>query len=112
MQDTNSLSNRSEGKIVSASRTHSLPSITFGRRRVPTVSGISPASASARRPVNLGNIVTQTSVIAITPMGRQLAILPRGISLSVDSNLALCRVTGGLAFNATGARCRSALPFW
>lgn len=50
------------------------------------------------KPVNLGNIVAQTAVIAIVAMGQQLVILTRGIDLSVGANLALATVIGGLVF--------------
>ncbi|WP_331382924.1 ABC transporter permease [Rhizobium sp. BR 362] len=49
-------------------------------------------------PVNLGNILSQTAVIAIVAMGQQLVILTRGVDLSVGSNLALATVIGGLTF--------------
>ena len=48
-------------------------------------------------PVNIGNILAQTAVIAIVAMGQHLVILTRGIDLSVGSNLALATVIGGLA---------------
>jgi ribose transport system permease protein len=50
------------------------------------------------KPVNIGNIVAQTAVIAIVAMGQQLVILTRGIDLSVGANLALATVVGGLVF--------------
>lgn len=50
------------------------------------------------KPVNLGNILSQTAVIAIVAMGQQLVILTRGIDLSVGANLALATVIGGLVF--------------
>lgn len=50
------------------------------------------------KPVNIGNIVAQTAVIAIVAMGQQLVILTRGIDLSVGANLALATVIGGLVF--------------
>lgn len=53
-------------------------------------------------PLNLGNILAQTSVIAIVAMGQQLVILTRGIDLSVGSALALSTVMGGLVFQASG----------
>src|SRR5271165_2755101 len=51
-------------------------------------------------PGNISNILAQTAVIAIVAMGQQLAILTRGIDLSVGSNLALGTVVGGLVFRA------------
>ena len=50
------------------------------------------------KPVNIGNILAQTAVIAIVAMGQQLVILTRGIDLSVGANLALATVIGGLVF--------------
>jgi ribose transport system permease protein len=50
------------------------------------------------KPVNLGNILAQTAVIAIVAMGQQLVILTRGIDLSVGANLALATVVGGLIY--------------
>ncbi len=48
------------------------------------------------KPINLGNILAQTAVIAIVAMGQQIVILTRGIDLSVGSTLALATVVGGL----------------
>lgn len=52
------------------------------------------------KPINIGNILAQTAVIAIVAMGQQIVILTRGIDLSVGSNLALATVVGGLAFRS------------
>jgi len=54
------------------------------------------------KPINLGNILAQTAVIAIVAMGQQMVILTRGIDLSVGSNLALATVVGGLVYQAGG----------
>lgn len=51
------------------------------------------------KPVNIGNILAQTAVIAIVAMGQQIVILTRGIDLSVGSNLALATVAGGLVYS-------------
>jgi ribose transport system permease protein len=59
---------------------------------------ISLVTPNFLKPVNLGNILSQTAVIAIVAMGQQLVILTRGIDLSVGSNLALATVIGGLTF--------------
>lgn len=67
------------------------------------VLGIAAVTPAFVKPTNLSNILAQTAVIAIVAMGQQLVILTRGIDLSVGSNLALCTVIGGLAFQATGA---------
>jgi ribose transport system permease protein len=50
------------------------------------------------KPINIGNILAQTAVIATVAMGQQLVILTRGIDLSVGSNLALATVVGGLVY--------------
>lgn len=50
------------------------------------------------KPVNIGNILAQTAVIAIVAMGQQLVILTKGIDLSVGANLAFSAVIGGLLF--------------
>ncbi len=50
------------------------------------------------KPINIGNIMAQTAVIAIVAMGQQVVILTRGIDLSVGSSLALATVVGGLVF--------------
>ncbi len=53
------------------------------------------------KPVNIGNIVAQTAVIAIVAVGQHLVILTRGIDLSVGANLALATVIGGLVFRVS-----------
>ena len=52
-------------------------------------------------PINIGNILAQTAVIAIVALGQHLVILTRGIDLSVGANLALATVIGGLVFRIT-----------
>lgn len=53
------------------------------------------------KPINLGNIIAQTAVIATVAIGQHVVILTRGIDLSVGSNLALATVMGGLVFTVT-----------
>lgn len=53
------------------------------------------------KPVNVGNIVAQTAVIAIVAIGQHLVILTRGIDLSVGANLALATVVGALVYRMT-----------
>lgn len=65
------------------------------------VIAISLLTPNFLKPVNIGNIVAQTAVIAIVAMGQHLVILTRGIDLSVGSNLALASVVGGLVFQVT-----------
>ena len=62
------------------------------------VIGISLATPNFLKPVNIGNILAQTAVIAIVAIGQHLVILTRGIDLSVGANLALATVVGGLVF--------------
>jgi ribose transport system permease protein len=49
-------------------------------------------------PRNVGNILSQTAVIAVVALGQHLVILTRGIDLSVGANLALATVIGGLLY--------------
>ena len=46
----------------------------------------------------VGNVLSQTAVIAVLAVGQLLVILARGIDLSVGSNLALASVVGAIAF--------------
>ena len=62
------------------------------------IAGISQSTPYFLKPVNIGNILAQTAVIAIVAVGQHLVILTRGIDLSVGSNLALATVIGGLVF--------------
>ena len=62
------------------------------------VAAISQLTPNFLKPVNIGNILAQTAVIAIVAIGQQLVILTRGIDLSVGANLALATVIGGLVF--------------
>jgi ribose transport system permease protein len=47
---------------------------------------------------NIGNVLSQTAVIAALAVGQLLVILTRGIDLSVGSTLALASVVGAIAF--------------
>jgi ribose transport system permease protein len=47
---------------------------------------------------NIGNVLTQTAVIAVLAVGQLLVVLTRGIDLSVGSTLALASVVGAIAF--------------
>jgi len=49
---------------------------------------------------NVGNVLSQTAVIAILALAQLLVIVTRGIDLSVGSNLALSAVVGALVFGA------------
>jgi ribose transport system permease protein len=53
---------------------------------------------------NVGNVLSQTSVISMLALGQLLAIVTRGIDLSVGSTVALSSVTGALVYrNGHGA---------
>jgi ribose transport system permease protein len=65
---------------------------------VALAAAISLVTPDFLKPGNLGNIVSQTAVIATVAMGQHLVILTRGIDLSVGANLALATVIGGLVF--------------
>jgi len=66
---------------------------------VLVLSHLSPVFATTQ---NLGNVLSQTAVIAILAIGQLLVILTRGIDLSVGSNLALAAVVGATVFGSTG----------
>ncbi len=50
---------------------------------------------------NVGNVFSQTSVIAVVALGQLLVIVTRGIDLSVGSTIALSGVTGAIVFEHT-----------
>jgi ribose transport system permease protein len=52
---------------------------------------------------NLGNVLSQTAVIAILALAQLLVIVTRGIDLSVGSTLALSAVFGALVFGSMGS---------
>ena len=47
---------------------------------------------------NLGNVLSQTAVIAVLALGQLLVIVSRGIDLSVGSTIALSGVVGAIVF--------------
>jgi ribose transport system permease protein len=47
---------------------------------------------------NLGNVLSQTSVISILALGQLLVIITRGIDLSVGSTIALSSVVGAIVY--------------
>jgi ribose transport system permease protein len=49
-------------------------------------------------PRNIGNVLSQTAVIAVLAIGQLVVIVTRGIDLSVGSTLALGTVVGALVF--------------
>ena len=50
---------------------------------------------------NVGNVFSQTSVIAVLALGQLLVIVTRGIDLSVGATVALSGVVGALVFGQT-----------
>jgi ribose transport system permease protein len=50
---------------------------------------------------NVGNVFSQTSVIAVLALGQLLVIVTRGIDLSVGSTVALSGVVGAIVFEHT-----------
>jgi ribose transport system permease protein len=52
---------------------------------------------------NLGNVLSQTAVIAILALAQLMVIVTRGIDLSVGSTLALSAVVGALIFGSVGS---------
>ena len=52
---------------------------------------------------NIGNVFSQTSVIAVVALGQLLVIVTRGIDLSVGSTIALSGVTGAVVYQHTGS---------
>jgi ribose transport system permease protein len=62
------------------------------------VAAISQLTPDFLKPVNIGNVLSQTAVVAIVAVGQQLVILTRGIDLSVGASLALATVVGGLVY--------------
>jgi ribose transport system permease protein len=65
---------------------------------VLVMSNLSPVFATSQ---NLGNVLSQTAVIAILAIGQLMVILTRGIDLSVGSTLALAAVVGASVFGST-----------
>jgi ribose transport system permease protein len=62
------------------------------------VLGMSLASPVFLTTGNVGNVLSQTAVIAVLAVGQLLVVLTRGIDLSVGSTLALASVMGAIAF--------------
>jgi ribose transport system permease protein len=52
---------------------------------------------------NIGNVLSQTAVIALLAIGQLLVILTRGIDLSVGATLALSSVVGAIVFENGGS---------
>ncbi len=64
---------------------------------VITVAVLAPIFTTTR---NLGNVLSQTAVIAVLALAQLLVIITRGIDLSVGSTLALSAVVGAMVFQA------------
>jgi ribose transport system permease protein len=62
---------------------------------VTVVSLTTPVFFTSR---NLGNVLSQTAVIAVLALGQLLVIVSRGIDLSVGSTIALSGVVGAIVF--------------
>ncbi len=69
---------------------------------VGLVIGLSVASPVFLTTGNVGNVLSQSAVIAILAIGQLLVILTKGIDLSVGSTLALASVVGALTFGSVG----------
>jgi ribose transport system permease protein len=65
---------------------------------VGLVIGMTIASPVFLTTGNIGNVLSQTAVIAVLAVGQLLVILTRGIDLSVGSTVALASVMGAIAF--------------
>jgi ribose transport system permease protein len=65
---------------------------------VMVVALLSPVFLTTR---NVGNVLSQSAVIAVLALAQLLVIITRGIDLSVGSTLALSAVVGALVFEST-----------
>lgn len=65
---------------------------------VLVVALLSPVFLTTR---NVGNVLSQSAVIAVLALAQLLVIITRGIDLSVGSTLALSAVAGALVFEST-----------
>jgi ribose transport system permease protein len=64
---------------------------------IAAASALSPFFFTTR---NLGNVLSQTAVIAVLAIAQLLVIVTRGIDLSVGSTVALAAVVGALVFES------------
>jgi ribose transport system permease protein len=67
---------------------------------VITMASLSPVFLTTR---NVGNVLSQSAVIAVLALAQLLVIITRGIDLSVGSTLALSAVVGAMVFSSTGS---------
>lgn len=73
---------------------------------VVVMANLSPVFATSQ---NLGNVLSQSAVIAILAIGQLLVILTRGIDLSVGAALALAAVVGAKVFASTDSGAMTVL---
>jgi len=67
---------------------------------VLVVASLSPVFLTTR---NVGNVLSQSAVIAVLALAQLLVIVTRGIDLSVGSTLALSSVVGAMVFDSTSS---------
>jgi ribose transport system permease protein len=67
---------------------------------VAVLATLSPVFLSTR---NVGNVLSQSAVIAVLALAQLLVIVTRGIDLSVGSTLALSAVVGAMIFSSTSS---------
>jgi ribose transport system permease protein len=98
-----------EGRLFALDRYRLLQASLFSLRAGPAlilllliiaVSLTTPIFFTSR---NIGNVFSQTSVIAVVALGQLLVIVTRGIDLSVGSTIALSGVTGAVVFQHTSS---------
>ena len=89
---------------ATAPRARLLQAALFGLRAGPLlillilIGVVAATTPVFRTSENLGNVLSQTSVISILALGQLLVIVTRGIDLSVGSTIALSSVVGALLF--------------
>jgi ribose transport system permease protein len=95
---------RAAGKSRGESRDGFLSTALLGLRLGPAVvlfllcvviSTTTPVFLTSR---NIGNVLSQTAVIAVIALGQLLVIITRGIDLSVGSTIALSSVVGAIVY--------------
>jgi ribose transport system permease protein len=100
------LRNRSHGSSAVRETSHSLLRIAMLFMRVGPaimlvvlVIALKFLSVKFLTSQNIGNVLSQTAIIALLAVGMLLVILTRGIDLSVGSTIALASVVGAMAFH-------------
>ena len=103
-KEPQSMSERADPRRISIDRYHLLRVGLLALRAGPLLIlviliGIVVATTPVfRTSQNLGNVLSQTSVISILALGQLLVIVTRGIDLSVGSTIALSSVVGALLY--------------